>query len=108
MEHIAALLLIVGCSGDLKECNELPAPTPVYETFDECQVEMRITLATMAGQRDKILGQCVYVDPAMEEEDAELVWDVEKNGRLVASIETANPAIAANVDHSLITGSINR
>ena len=27
MEHIAALLLIVGCSGDLKECSELPAPT---------------------------------------------------------------------------------
>ena len=108
MEHIAALLLIVGCSGDFKECSELPAPTPIYETFEECQVELRITLASMAGQRDKVLGQCVYVDPAMEEEDAELTWDVQKDGKLVASIEAGNSAIATNVDRSLTTGSVNR
>ena len=39
MEHIAALLLIVGCSGnvgagDTRECQELPAPTPVKETWE--------------------------------------------------------------------------
>ena len=106
MEHIAALLLIVGCSGDLKDCSELPAPTPVYETFEECQVELRITLAMMAGQREKVLGECVYVDPAQEEEDAELVWDVSQNGQLVASIEASNSAIASNVDRSIRTGSI--
>jgi len=107
MEHIAALLLIVGCSGDLKECSELPAPVPVYETFEECEVDLRVSLAAAAGERDKVLGQCVYVDPAMEEEDAELVWDVTPDGALVASIETAPPAIAA-VDRSITTSSVRR
>ena len=35
MEHIAAILLLVGCSGDLKQCDELPAPTAIYETEEE-------------------------------------------------------------------------
>ena len=32
MEHIAAILLMVGCSSDLRQCEELPAPTAIYET----------------------------------------------------------------------------
>ena len=95
MEHIAALLLIIGCSSDLGECRELPAPIPVYETFEECQGDLPVAAALVEGQAEKILSRCVYVDPALEEEDAELVWDVNPDGTLYAAIETPAVAIAS-------------
>ena len=44
MEHIAALLLIIGCSQDMKVCEELPAPVPVYETATECDSDLQAAL----------------------------------------------------------------
>lgn len=108
MEHIAALLLIIGCSGDLKQCDEMPSPVTVYETYEECQSELPPALSSFRGQREKLFGQCVYVDPAMEEEDAELVWDIGRDGQLHASIEAANAQIAATVDRSTKTSSVAR
>lgn len=99
MEHIAALLLIVGCSGDLKQCSELPAPTSIYETFEECQTDLKPSLDAFKGSHPRIAGQCVYVDPAMEEEDAQLVWDIRPDGTLEAVIESAGSQVAsAGVD----------
>lgn len=95
MEHIAALLLIIGCSGDLGECRELPAPIPVYETQEECQGDLPVAIAMVEGQAEKILARCVFVDPALDEEDAELVWDVNTDGTLYASIETPALAVAS-------------
>ena len=95
MEHIAALLLIIGCSGDLGECRELPAPVPVYETTEECQGDLPVAVAMVDGQAEKILARCVFVDPALEEEDAELVWDVTSDGTLHASIEVPKVAVAS-------------
>ena len=40
MEHIAALILIIGCSDDLTQCRELPAPTPIYETKQDCDAAL--------------------------------------------------------------------
>ena len=88
MEHIAALLLIIGCSDDLAQCRELPAPVPVFETAQACESEMPVSLRSYTGKFPQIFAQCVEVDPAMEEEDAELTWDINKDGVLVASIES--------------------
>jgi hypothetical protein len=107
MEHIAALLLIVGCSGDLKECTELPAPASIFETYDDCQSELKPALTAAQGARDKVYAQCVYVDPAMEEEDAELIWDVTPAAGLTASIEAAPNAMIAN-DRSQAPETISR
>jgi hypothetical protein len=97
MEHIAALLLIVGCSGDLRECTELPAPVPLYETTEECDVALPIAIREFSGRKPKVFAQCVYVEPAMEEEDAVLTWDIRPDGTLEASVDPAivvasNPA----------------
>jgi hypothetical protein len=107
MEHIAALLLIVGCSGDLKECSELPAPTSIFETFEDCQAELKPALTAFTGQRDKVLGQCIFVDPAMEEEDAELVWDVKADGTLVGTVEAVPSDMIAS-DQSAVPTSTSR
>ena len=95
MEHIAALLLIIGCSDDLSQCRELPAPTPVYETKEECDEELPSSLGAFTGQFEQLFAQCLPVDPAMEEEDAELVWEVHPDGTLIASVEDAAGAVAA-------------
>jgi hypothetical protein len=95
MEHIAAILLLVGCSGDLKQCEELPAPTAIYETMEECDAQLSPALSAIRGTRDKTFGQCVYVDPAFEEEDAELVWDIDAAGRLNAYVGTPHIVVAS-------------
>ena len=96
MEHIAALLLIIGCSDNLAQCNELPAPVPIFETGEECQAELPVAFRQAEGLKPRVFAKCVSVDPAMEEEDAELTWDVLPNGTLVASIEAANVMVATN------------
>jgi hypothetical protein len=86
MEHIAALLLIIGCSGDLRACEELPAPEPIFETAEECDAELQLARRLYSGERPKVFVQCVGVDPALEEEDAELVWEITPDGRLFAAV----------------------
>ncbi len=86
MEHIAALLLIVGCSDDLASCQELPAPTPIYETRQQCDTELPSSLGAFTGQFEQLFAQCIAVDPAMEETDAELAWTVNPDGTLSASV----------------------
>lgn len=87
MEHIAALLLIVGCSGDLSECREMPAPVTVFESAEECANARPFTLDDMAGRMPRIFGKCLPVDPALEEEYGEIVWDVTPGGTLDATVE---------------------
>ncbi|RUM97668.1 hypothetical protein EET67_11415 [Pseudaminobacter arsenicus] len=96
MEHIAALLLIIGCSGDFQECHELPAPVPIYETMEECDAVLPDTLREFSGRKPHVVAQCVYVDPAMEEEDAVLTWDIRPDGTLDASVGPAEVVVASN------------
>jgi len=102
MEHIAALLLIIGCSDDLSQCAELPAPVPLYEAVEDCNRELPGSLGGFSGQYGQLFARCVQVDPALEEEDAELTWDVRPDGTLVATIEIvpANVMVASNSHHS--------
>jgi hypothetical protein len=86
MEHIAALLLVIGCSDDLAQCRELPAPVPVFETAQECEAELVNAFKAYVNDFPQIFAQCVPVDPALEEEDAELVWDIREDGTLIAEI----------------------
>ena len=87
MEHIAALLLIIGCSDDLARCQELPAPTSIYETKEDCDRKLPSSLGAFTGQFEQLYAQCIPVDPALEDEDAELVWNVHPDGTLTAAVE---------------------
>lgn len=98
MEHIAAILLIIGCSDDLAQCRELPAPVALYETAETCESELPASLRGFTGEYPQLFAQCVAVDPAMEEEDAELAWDINGDGMLVASIGVPDVMVATNSD----------
>lgn len=95
MEHVAALLLMVGCSSDLSECRELPAPIALYEAYEDCESDRPAALAGVRGQSDHIMANCVEIDPALDSEDAELVWDVDPDGVLVATLEPYAVVIAS-------------
>jgi hypothetical protein len=96
MEHIAAFLLIVGCSNGVAECRELPAPTPVFETVEDCEALRPNAAAAYAPRFGRVLSRCVEVDPAMEHEDATIVWDVTGTGELHAALEASAVEVAAD------------
>ncbi len=85
MEHIAALLLVIGCSGDLKDCREIPPPDTVFETMEQCA--SRLVPARKQAQRSaqRVYLQCLPVDASKDEEDARLQWQV-RNGKLQAEV----------------------
>lgn len=87
MEHIAAFLLIIGCSSDLADCRELPAPLPVYETAEDCRAQIDSATAAHHGEAARIISGCFAVDPLLAETDVEIVWDVSEEKGLTVSVE---------------------
>ena len=96
MEHAAALLLLLGCSDDLSQCRELPAPTIFYQTKAACDRALPYSLGAFTGQFEQLYAQCLPVDPAMEDEDADLVWEVKPDGTLIVSVEPLGAMVASN------------
>ena len=90
-EDIGALLLIIGCSDDFSTCSELPASLSIFETKEDCDQQLPNSLGAFTGQFEQLYAQCLPVDPAMEDEDTELVWDVHPDGTLIASVKAASP-----------------
>ena len=90
-EDIAALLLIIGCSDDFSQCSELPAPVSIFETKEDCDQQLPDSLGAFTGQFEQLYAQCLSVDPAMEDEDTELVWEVHPDGTLIASVKAVPP-----------------
>lgn len=99
MEHIAALLLIVGCSDDMVQCRELPTQTALYETVDECDAALGPTISFFVTKHPRVYGECVDVDPAIEDEDADLVWDVKPDGSLFAMIGVPEVMVASGPEN---------
>ena len=87
MEHIAAFLLIVGCSPDLAECREMPTPTAIYEAIEDCEAERPSIAARYDNAAPRMFAQCFEVDPLLTETDAEIVWDVSSDGKFAAWVE---------------------
>jgi hypothetical protein len=96
MEHIAALLLIIGCSNDLSQCRELPAPVTVFETVGECAAERPIALGKLRQTEPRIFSRCLPVDPALEDDYNEIVWNVRADGTFEASVEMSGMQVASN------------
>lgn len=98
MEHIAAVLLLIGCSDDMAHCRELPVETAIFETVEECDSEINPAIAGVTTTFSQVMAKCVTVDPAMEEEDAELVWNLQPDGTLYAAVEVPDVMVATNAN----------
>ena len=100
MEHIAAVLLIVGCSNSLEQCRELPAPVSVFETLGECTAERPFAVGDLSQAEPRIFSRCLPVDPALEDDYNEIVWNVKADGTFEASVEISNMVVASNGNRS--------
>lgn len=99
MEHIAAFLLVIGCSEDLSQCRELPAPEPVFETMQDCDAELPYSFGKFASAYPQLFAQCFDVDPELAETDAEIVWHVTADGHLTASVEPVESDVLVASTH---------
>lgn len=89
MEHIAAILLLLGCSDDGRVCTELPAPQIGYETVQACEQDTPRALSGAGSSHPLVLSKCIAVDP-LAEGDMEIVWDINERGELLASVVPYN------------------
>ena len=96
MEHIAALLLVIGCSNTMTDCRELSVPVSVFETAAECIAERPFALGDVQGQAGYIVAKCLPVDPALEDDYDKIAWNVRPDGTLDASVEISNLQVASN------------
>ncbi|WP_296742110.1 hypothetical protein [Mesorhizobium sp.] len=96
MEHIAALLLVIGCSSNMTDCRELSVPVSVFETFEACTAERPFALGDLQGQAAHVVGKCLAVDPALEDDYDQIAWNVRPDGTLDASLEVSGMLIASN------------
>lgn len=98
MEHIAALLFVVGCSNAMTDCRELNVPVSVFETQEACTAERPFALGDLRGKAQHIVGECLAVDPALEDDYDSIAWSVNPNGTLKASLEVSGTLVASNTD----------
>ncbi|MCZ8547371.1 hypothetical protein OOJ09_24550 [Mesorhizobium qingshengii] len=96
MEHIAALLLVIGCSNAMADCHELPVPVSVFATADQCVAERPFAMGDVQGQAEHIIAKCLAVDPALEDDYDRIVWNVRPDGTLDASLAISNLVMASN------------
>ena len=96
MEHIAALLLVIGCSNTMADCRELQVPVSVFATADQCVAERSSALGGVHGQAGYIVAKCLAVDPALEDDYDQIVWNVRADGTLDASLSISSLVMASN------------
>lgn len=97
MEHIVALLLVIGCSNNMTECRELSVPVSVFETSEACTAERPFAMGDVQGQAEHIVARCLPVDPALEDDYDQIAWTVRPDGSLDASLQISNVVVASNV-----------
>lgn len=96
MEHIAALLLVIGCSNTMADCRELQIPVSVFATADQCVAERPFAMGDVRGQAQHIVAKCLAVDPALEDDYDQIVWNVRQDGTLDASLAVSSLVMASN------------
>ncbi|BCG99526.1 hypothetical protein EFV37_07375 [Mesorhizobium loti] len=96
MEHIAALLLVIGCSNSMTDCRELQVPVSIFENADECTAERPFAMGDVQGQAQHIVARCLAVDPALEDDYDQVVWKVLPDGSLDASLAISSLVMASN------------
>ncbi|WP_075293261.1 hypothetical protein [Pararhizobium arenae] len=94
MEHVAAIMMLVGCGYGNVNCHELPASAAAYETMEDCQERLRPTVAAIETSAKVIFGKCQAVDPALfieDEANARIRWSVTPDEELHVRIDIMQP-----------------
>ncbi|HDZ75544.1 hypothetical protein VSX64_14715 [Aurantimonas sp. C2-6-R+9] len=95
MEHVAAFMLLVGCSGDASVCREIPVPVPAYESVEECRRDLALEMRLSGSTESRVLGACKAVDADVFEQSASIDWAVSRTGELLITFD-AEPQMVAS------------
>ncbi|HSX74263.1 MAG TPA: hypothetical protein VLG73_08700 [Shinella sp.] len=91
MEHIAAIMLLVGCSHGGLTCEELPTPQVAFETMEDCVGALPAALGGAGAGKRIVHGRCAVVDPAWVEEDVEIDWRLTRKNGLEVHVRQVQP-----------------
>lgn len=94
MEHIAAIMVLIGCGHGDVDCKELPAPTVGYETVQACEADMEAVLRRETDSHPIVYGKCATLDPSLFEQDAVVAWNFDSNGALHVDVVPTNSLYA--------------
>lgn len=97
MEHIAAILVLIGCGHGDVSCEEVPAPTVAYETVEMCERDMERVLRESSDRYPVTYGTCELVDPALFEGDAVVAWDFTPTGELNVDVIADGDVMLADI-----------
>ena len=92
MEHIAAIMLLVGCSHGSLACEELQAPQVAFESIEECRGALPAALGSAGAGRRVVHARCAAIDPAWVEEDVEISWRMSRENGLEVDVRQADPS----------------
>jgi hypothetical protein len=95
MEHVAALMLLVGCNADASICKEIPVPVAAYEDVAQCDSDLSLQLRLASSDDDQVFGTCKSVTEDVFEQSATLDWTVSPSGKLRVTFD-AEPQIVAS------------
>ncbi|OQP84426.1 hypothetical protein BTR14_19895 [Rhizobium rhizosphaerae] len=88
MEHIAAIMMLVGCSAGNNHCAEIEPPVFAFETMQECQRDLRPAIGTVRRDYGAIYGKCAEVDPALEDDYTGIAWHINAQDELEVRLMT--------------------
>lgn len=91
MEHIAAIMLLVGCNSGSLACEELPAPQVAFESMEDCVGALPSALGDAGLAKRVVHGRCAAVDPAWVEEDVEITWRMSRQSGLEVHVQQVAP-----------------
>ncbi|HEV7307100.1 hypothetical protein [Ensifer sp.] len=100
MEHIAAIMVLVGCSQATAACREVPAPTVAFETVEECRALLSPAIEATGTAFKFAYGACAEVDPALFVEDAIIDWEVAAPGRLTVRVQADDGGYVVAARHA--------
>lgn len=95
MEHVAAFMLLVGCSGDISVCKEIPVPVPAYETVTECRQELPLQIRLSGAADKRVFGACKEVSEEVFQQSATVDWSISRDGQLAIRFD-AEPSLVAS------------
>lgn len=95
MEHVAALLLLVGCSPDASVCSEIPVPQPIYRSLDECEAAKPLEMRLSGTYDRRVMATCSGLTQAEVDGSASVEWAVNRSGQLTVELADAPQLVAA-------------
>ncbi|MEX6506275.1 hypothetical protein [Jiella sp. M17.18] len=95
MEHIAAFMLLVGCTGDLSVCKEIPVPVPTYQSVADCESNLSLQIRLSGTSDNKVFGACKPVTADEFQQSASLDWSVSRSGQLSIDFQSTPRLVAS-------------